>query len=448
MSKTYKFFSILTLFILLTLTFAAPAYAFDGRSGDKVIINAGDVINDDLYIGANQLVMDGTVNGDVLAGGQMITINGTVNGNVIAAGQTVIINGTVTGSVRVSGAALFFGEKAKVGGDIVGAGYSLEVRKGSVISRDVLFGGGQILLAGDINRNVTVGTAALEISGNIGGNVKADVGEANQGQAGPPPSTFIGQSTVPVPLVSPGLTIDPSAKITGNLDYTQTKELAFPGGVVDGKVTRTNPPANQSQPTPQETTSHKVGAWTLNLIRSLVTLILIGLLLFWLFPIFFKSLSERLQSQPWPSLGWGVIAYAAFFFAMLLILFVMIFGAIIFGFLTLGSLSGTIVWLGILTLLASIVGFVLVTSFVAKIVFGAAIGKWILARASSSLAEHKFWPMVIGVAVTSVVIALFSFPLIPTGLLGRLLNFVVVLFGLGAMWLWGREAFAKKPVVS
>ena len=448
MSKTRKFFSILTLLILLTLTFATPVYAFDGRSGDKVTVNASDVINDDLYVGANELVMDGTVNGDVLAGGQMITINGTVNGDVMAAGQTVVINGTVTGSVRAAGAVIFFGEKAKVGGDIVGAGYSLEVRKGSVTSRDVIFGGGQILLAGDVNRNVTAGTAALEISGNIGGNVKAEVGDANQGQAGPPPSTFIGQSTVPVPLVAPGLTIDPSAKISGDLAYTQIKDLTFPSGVIAGKITRTAPPANQSQPVTQETTAHKVGAWALNLIRSLVTLILIGLLLFWLFPIFFKSLSEKLQSKPWPSLGWGVIAYAAFFFALLLILFVMIFGAIIFGLLTLGSLSGTIVWLGILSLLTFIVGFVLTTSFVAKIVFGATIGKWILLRANSPLAEHKFWPMVIGVVITVAVIALFSFPLIPIGLLGWLIDLLVVLFGLGAIWLWGREALARKPIAS
>jgi len=296
-----------------------------------------------------------------------------------------------------------------------------------------------------VNRNVTVGTAALEISGNIGGNVKAAVGEANQGQAGPPPSTFIGQSTVPVPLVTPGLTIDSSAKIAGNLEYTQTKELTFPGGVVAGKITRSAPSPDQSRPAMQETAGFKVAAWTFNLARSLVTLILIGLLLFWLFPVFFRSLSEKLQSNPWRSLGWGVMAYAAFFFAMLLILFVMILGAIIFGVLTLGGLSGTIIWLGILTLFASFVGFVLITSFVAKIVFGTTIGKWILMRANPALADHKFWPMIIGVAVTVVVIALLSFPLIPTGLLGELLNFTVVLFGLGAIWLWGREKLAKNP---
>jgi hypothetical protein len=182
-------------------------------------------------------------------------------------------------------------------------------------------------------------------------------------------------------------------------------------------------------------------------VRSLVTIILIGLLLLWLFPVFTKGLSERLQTQPWPSLGWGVVAYAAFFFALLLVLCVMILGAIFFGFLTLRGMSGTIISLGILLFFALIVGFVLVTAFVTKIVFGQAVGKWILARMKSPLAEHKYWPMVIGTAITLAVIAILSFPLIP-GVLGGLLNFAVILFGLGALWLWGREAMAKKPAVS
>jgi hypothetical protein len=124
----------------------------------------------------------------------------------------------------------------------------------------------------------------------------------------------------------------------------------------------------------------------------------------------------------------------------------MILGGVIFGLLTLGALSGTTVWLGILTLFALIVGFVLFTSFVAKVVFGAMLGKWILTQAGSPLAEHRYWPMVIGVALTVVVIAVLSFPLIP-GFLGGLLNFAVVLFGLGALWLWGRDTLAKKPVM-
>ncbi|HEY9151461.1 MAG TPA: hypothetical protein VIN60_01145 [Anaerolineales bacterium] len=441
MSKTYKAFSILILIAWMMLI-ATPAYAFDGRSGDKVVIQAGDVVNDDLYVGANQFVLDGTVNGDVVAGGQMITINGTINGNLIAAGQTIVINGTVTGASRIAGSVLFIGEKANIGRDVVGAGYSLESRKGSVIGRDLIFAGGQILSAGNVTRNIQVATGGLEIAGNVGGNVKADVGD-NQSQSGPPPSAFMGPSTVPVPMVSTGLTIDPSAKISGDLNYTQTKDLTFPAGVINGKIVRSAPSVNQSMKI-EETSTQKVANWSLNLLRSLVTLILIGLLLLWLFPALIKKPTEKLETKFWPSLGWGVIAYAAFFFSILVIAFVMILGGIAFGVLTLGGLSGTIVWLGILTLFALIFGFVLATSFLTKVIFGMALGKWILARIKSPLADHKFWPMVIGVAITLVVVALLSFPLIP-GIFGGLLNFLIILFGLGAVWLWGREALAKKP---
>jgi cytoskeletal protein CcmA (bactofilin family) len=444
MSKTHRVFSVLILLALLILT-ATPAYAFDGRSGDKVVIPAGDVVNDDLYIGANEFVLDGTVNGDVVVGGKMITINGTINGNLMAVGQTIVINGTVTGASRIAGSVLFIGEKANIGKDVVGAGYSLESRKGSAIGRDVVFAGGQVLLAGNVMRNVQAATGGLEVAGNVGGNVKADVSD-NQGRSGPPPSAFMGGATFSVPSVNDGLTIDPSAKISGNLEYTQTKDLTFPAGVISGKISRTAPSPKSVQAT-SETPAQKVVNWSLNLLRSLVTLILIGLLLLWLFPILIKKPMEKLETKLWPSLGWGVIAFAAFFFSILLIAFVMILGGIVFGALTLGGLSGTMVWLGILALLALIVGFVLVTSFIAKVVFGTALGKWILTRFKSPLAEHRFWPMLIGVIITVIVVALLSFPLIP-GILGGLLNFAIVLFGLGAVWLWGREALAKKPLAS
>ncbi|MFZ1041549.1 MAG: hypothetical protein WCA79_13645 [Anaerolineales bacterium] len=444
MAKTHRVISVLILLALLILT-ATPAYAFDGRSGDKVVIPAGNVVNDDLYIGANEFVLDGTVNGDVVVGGKMITINGTINGNLIAAGQTIVINGTVTGASRIAGSVLFIGEKANIGKDVIGVGYSLESRKGSAIGRDVVFAGGQVLLAGNVMRNVQAATSGLEVAGNVGGNVKADVSD-NQVRSGPPPSAFMGQSTFPIPSVNEGLTIDPSAKISGNLEYTQTKDLTFPAGVVSGKISRIAPSPKSVQAT-SESPAQKVVNWSLNLLRSLVTLILIGLLLLWLFPILIKKPMEKLETKLWTSLGWGVIAFAAFFFSILLIVFVMILGGIVFGALTLGSLSGTMVWLGILALLALIVGFVLVTSFIAKVVFGTALGKWILTRFKSPLAEHRFWPMLIGVVITVIVVALLSFPLIP-GILGGLLNFAIVLFGLGAVWLWGREALAKKPLTS
>ena len=442
MRQTRKFLSIFALAALLVLSFITPARAFDGRSGDRVVIGADEVVNDDLYVASQEFVLDGTVNGDVIAFGETVTINGTVDGDLMSAAQTVVVNGEVTGAIRMAGSVLFVGEQASIGGDIVSAGYSLEVQQGGAIGQDLVFAGAQILLAGDVARNVQVGTAAFELRGSVGGDVSAEVGEADQGAAGPPPTMFMPQSTVPAPNVPPGLTIDPSSKIEGDLEYTQAEDLTFPAGVVSGKVTRTAP-VSDGTAAPEETTGQKVLKWALGFVRNSVTLILIGLFLLWLFPAFVAGLSTQLQAKPLPSLGWGVVAWAGFFFTLLVVVCVTILGGLLFGVLTLGQLTGTVIWLGILALFGLIVGFVLVTTFVAKVVFGAALGRWVLARANSPLAEHRYWPMVVGVLVTAAVIALLSFPLIP-GFFGGLLNFAVVLFGLGSLWIWGRERMVRK----
>lgn len=444
MNNTRKFLSVLVLMMLLSLTLPSSAYAFDGRDGDKVVIASDEVINDDLYVTAEEFILDGTVNGDVIALGQISTINGTIDGDLMAAGQTIIVNGTVTGAIRIAGSVLLIGENASIEGDIIGAGYSLEIQEGSGIGQDIVFAGGQILLAGDVARNVQVATGAFELRGMVGGNVKAEVGESDQ--AGPPPGMFMPQSPVSIPTVQPGLTIAPSAKIEGDLEYTQTRELTFPSGVIAGQVIRNEPATDQTAPRP-ETTGEKISKWGINVLRTSLTLILIGLFLLWLFPFFMQGLSGKLQAALLPSLGWGVVACAAFVFMLLVIVAGMIAGGLLFGTLTLGGLAGTVVWLGILSLFALILGFVLVTAFVAKIVFGQALGRWLLARTNSPLAEHRFWPMLIGVMITVAVIALLSFPLIP-GLLGGLLNLAVTLFGLGALWLWGRERLARRAASS
>ena len=447
MSKSHRVLAAAVLLCLMLITAVTPAYAFEGREGDQVTIPAGETVDDDLYVGATDFVLDGTVNGDLIAGGRTITINGTVNGNLVAGAQTIVVNGTVSGDILAGGSVLFFGEQASVGGDVVAAGYSLEFRDGSTIGRDAVLGAGQIALAADVVRNVMAGTAALEIAGTVGGDVKAAVGEANQVQAGPPPTVFMPQSTIPVPIVQQGLTVDPAAKILGDLEYTQNAELSFPAGVIEGQVSRHLQPVESGQAVREPTVGEKAGKWALASIRSLVTLILLGLLMLWLVPSFMRALADHLREKPWPSLGWGVVAYAGFLFLVMLTLFVAILGAVIFGLFTLGGLSATIAWVGLLTLFALILGFVLATTFLAKIVFGMTLGKWILTSAHSQLAEHRYWPMVIGVAITIALIALLTYPMIP-GFLGDLLNLAIVLFGLGTLWLWLRQRLPKREAAN
>jgi cytoskeletal protein CcmA (bactofilin family) len=420
-----------TLLAVLALGIAAPVSAFDGRGGDLVIVGKDEVVNDDLYVGAGNFTLDGTIKGDLLASGETLTINGTVEGDVMAAGQTIILNGVVTGSVRMAGAALFVGENAKIGGDIIAAGASLETRKGSAIGQDAVIFGGQALLAGEIARNVKVFTGGLELRGQIDGNLEAEVGEAEHD--GPGPMVFIPKSPIPVPNVKGGLTIDPEAKIGGKLTYTSAKELTIPGGVVAGVVTRLEP---EVTPVIKPTASELFMAGLLNSIRKIVTLILLGLLVGWLFPTFLSLGINHVRTAPLPSFGWGIVSIAAFFFALLVLIMATIIGALLFGALTLSGLSAAMVFLGLLGMFVLIFGFVLATSFIAQIIVSLLGGKLILEKVKPEWADHKVWPLAIGVILFAI---LTSIPI-----LGQLAGLVVVLLGLGALWLSGYSLFPRK----
>lgn len=439
MNRTHKCLTVFALLAVLTLALAGSARAFDGRSGDTIVIAADEVINDDLYVAAGNFTLDGTVKGDVAATGAIITINGTIEGDLMAAGQVVIINGTVTDDVRIAGAALLLGKNASIGDDLMAAGASLETEDGSTVGGDLAVGSGQALLAGDVTGDVVAGTAALELRGAFGGDVLAYVDVTEETEFSPPINMYMTNVPITIPSVQPGLTVDEDASIAGNLDYTSYKDLPIPAGVVGGKVTRSAPQVGEKTVEVPSTPAEKAASWSLDLLRKIVTLLLFGFLLAWLAPRFMQGAMTQLQSKPWPSLGWGVVAWAAFWFLLLLGVFVTILGAVVSGFFTLGSVSGTIVWVGILAIFALILAFVLATAFLTKIMVGWVGGKWILSRVNPALAEHKVWPLVLGVILVAVLIAL---PFV-----GWLFNLLVIFFGLGALWLVGREVMAARKAV-
>jgi hypothetical protein len=114
----------------------------------------------------------------------------------------------------------------------------------------------------------------------------------------------------------------------------------------------------------------------------------------------------------------------------------MIVAGMVFGFLTLGGISGTIIWVGLLAIFELIVGFVLVTAFLTKILVGWLSGKWIISRFNPSLAENRFWPLALGVFIVALAVAL---PFV-----GWLFGLAVMFLGLGALWIWGRDLWQAR----
>ena len=421
--------------VLLTVLLVVPtAWAFEGRGGDVVVIEADEVVDDDLYVAAGEFRLDGTVKGDLFVTGGTLEINGTVEGDLVAAGQSVVIDGVVEDDARIAGYALDVG--GAVADDLIAAGFSLENGSESNVGGDLLFGGYQALLAGDVAGDAKIGGGAVRIAGIIGGDVMVDVGGAAPDQAMPPGFPFFfGSNVPPVPSVPTGLTIDEGASIGGGLDYTANAEIRVPAGAVAGKVDFTQY-VEEATEGAEVRAARVAGKWFLRQVRRLITLLLAGVAMMWLVPDWTRKLAGVVENRPLPSLGWGVVAIAVFALVMLVLVTATVILAVVFGLVTLGELVGRVITLGGIAVSTTAFGFSVIWSYVTKIVISLLLGQLIFRLFKSDAAEHRWWPMLLGVVIFVVIAA------VPV--LGWLARLATVLLGLGAVWLWARDWYAAR----
>ena len=430
------------VFMLLLIVITIPVQAFESKSGDTVIIEEGEVVEDDLYVSGNTIEIRGTIKGDLVAAGSLIVIDktGIVEGDLLAGGQGIVINGTVNDDVRIAGAVLSLGEEAKVGSDLVAFGYSLDISENAVVNQDLVFFGAQWLLSGQVGRNANIATGRLQLDGKVVGDVKAEVGGAEDVPTFSPLSFMPPVPGMPqVPSVAGGLTIGEDAEIGGNLYYSGPEEAEIPDGVVIGTVTYKPPtPAEGEAAKPAPTTADKFLGWLFKFIRELVTLFLIGLLLVFLAPKVLESGAAMIRSKPWKSILAGIVTYAVFFFAIFLLVSIIILVIVILGIVTLGGLARTILGLGVVSISSLTLAFHIAASYLSKIFVSYLLGRLIFKRASVGSSLNRLLLLIVGLLI---VVLLGSIPYF-----GTLVDVIVVLLGLGALILLVLEWWNSRKV--
>ena len=412
------------LVALITLFAATPARAADTRGGQNVVIGRGEVIEGDLYVAANTLTVDGTIKGDLVAMAGQITVNGTITGDLLAGAQAIVINGTIGDDARVGGQAIVLAPGARVAGDLALGGLSLESQPGSAVEGDMLLGAYQGLLSGAVGKSVRGGLNRLELRGTVGGDVDVSISDDKTDAL-----RFTPAGQLPIPTVPPSLTLADSARIGGKLIYHSpaSASISPSSQVTSGIAFDEQSPAAQ----PAATTT----AWWVSYGRRLASLLLIGLLLVWLLPLWTRRLADSVEARPLPSLGWGLVAFFAFVAAVIAVVVLTIALAILFGYLTLGGLVGMIVALGLLSGAAMVAGYVAFAAYLAQAIVGYMAGRWLLRRLQPAWVEQPFVPLIVGVVLYVVLRA------IPW--LGGLLALLVVLLALGALWEWGRATLHR-----
>jgi hypothetical protein len=415
--------------LIVSLLVMTPALAQSSTDGNITLDND---VKGNQYLFGNSIVVNGAVDGDVMAFGRSLTINGPVTGDVLFAGQWLLVTGKVDGDVRGAGAILVLDKDAQVSGDLVAAGYAVEMRPGSNVGGQALLAGAQLAVE-SISGDVKAGAQSLRINGAVGGNVDAGVGSPDQSTAADPFAGMRGQDpNMPVTSTLPGgLSFGPDGKIKGNLDYASSKESQLPSGVVGGKTAFTLEVTDQQK---QQQQAGFFGSQLKGIVgyffASLIALTILGVLMQKFGANFVNGTVQTLRERILASLGVGLLGYIVFF-GLLLVLFILLFVLVLpLSFLSMGQR-----FFGAITLTSFGVGtlFIAVTNWLAPIILALLIGEWLYGQINRER-KSPFWSLVIGLVV--VLLAL-SIPVVGRSLIGGL----VAVLGLGAavLYLWPRR---------
>jgi hypothetical protein len=155
---------LICLFVFCVISAPSASAKIISDQKGTVSISKTEVIDDDLFIGAQNVVIDGTVNGDVFVGAQTVKINGTVNGNVHAGANLLSVSGTING---VGAATVNIDKSTTIGGSVLAGTASLSLD--AQVKRSVYAGAGSLTVGRDakIGKDLYYGTGENQNSATI-----------------------------------------------------------------------------------------------------------------------------------------------------------------------------------------------------------------------------------------------------------------------------------------
>ena len=331
------------------------------------------------------VIKRGVVDDDLYLAGGQVDLYATVNGDVVVAGGQLNLEGDIKADVTAAGgsislrgsvgddARLAGGElrvAARVGDDLVAAGGRIHLSPVASIGGRAWLSGGDIRIDGQVTDELRVSGGRVVITGAVNGNVELQANE---------------------------IIIEETAVISGNLYYKSSHEASIAEGArVDGEV----------RYTPVELDMKPVVASVIFAgLVLLFSIILTAVILYLLFPDYCLRVSQALHDQPWQSLAIGLAVFAG-----VPLLVVILFS------------TAVGVWLALM-LLAIYLVMLLVGYFAGALYVGNA--------GLNMLGKTEVSKTLRAAALAVAIFSLAVINLVP--LLGSLVNWLVLLAGMGAL---------------
>jgi cytoskeletal protein CcmA (bactofilin family) len=344
--------------------------------------------------------------------GETVVERGNIDDDYYAAGGVVDIDAEVAGDVIVAGGELYIGHLIE--GDVIAAGGTLKIRGeikddirisggdlniDATIGDDLAAAGGSITLAPgtSVGGDAWLAGGEVHIAGTILGNLKVAGGNIR----------LSGTVRGDVELEGGEIQILDSARIGGKLKYkSPSPATTNAGAVISGEITH--------EPVDWDYADSGYGLF------FSITLMVAGVLFYLFFPHYTLASVKRIGSDPWSSVGLGFI----FLVATPLVAFMLML--IVLG-----------LWVGLSLLafycVALLSGFLIACFFVAE--RGARLFKQDISSRGRRL-----------ISVIVVIFILGLIQMIP--LLGGLILFLLLLFGLGAGLIQLRYVYRPPEAVS
>jgi len=400
-----------SLTLLLALSVTPTAYAGEYiEGGPDAVLEDGEIIEDDLFIGGDDVLVAGIVEGDLFAAGENVIVSGEVYGNVFAAGATVTVSGKVDGALLIAGYDLTLEDSASIGRNVYFGGFSFQTMAESMINRSIYGGGYQMILSGTVGRDITAGLGALKMAGPVSGDVNVEIGEPTDR----PDDlfTYWSPGLPPIKILDPGYVVDENlvdgetnikvVPIDTDVDIDVDTDFRIdPGFFIFQRMRR------------------RIGEF--------IALMLVGLLALWLMKGTLLKAVEEVKSNAGMDTVWGILVYLLYIPVVLTLFLVLLMLTILISIFTLGNLAGEMMTVSSFLFFGSLAAFGMLAGLATKVVMGYLVGRWILDKTSKPSFEN-FWSHVAALAIGIALYEAIRF--IP--FIGWLLMIVVVVVGTGA----------------
>lgn len=267
--KSILFMSVFVLLVLFMTIVPLNTEAAEISGGDVLTVEAGEVIDDDIYYFGDTVRVNGTILGDAIIICREAIIDGNIEGSLLVFAETVRINGNIAGSVRGAANSIIF--QGSSGRDLMVGANTVSIS--GTVGGDLFAGASSVSLTGKVGRDILASINRLVIDGEVGGDIKAYVSE---------------------------LMLGSSARVGGKVNYTSENDAVIDSAaVVRGTISRQDPPSDAAFTSPGRT------AWSF--VRPILSLLVASLIMTLLFPLLTSRTALTIKNKPGASLGYGAL---------------------------------------------------------------------------------------------------------------------------------------------